>query len=156
MVKERFTCSKSATRELTIVSGLVIFPPRHWNALRPQKAHVSPASPGFALQAATVVTAHAKVRKTESFIVMSSSTLSSVPHSSTRAVLPASDHRELLTLPLAAQRLSISKRTLERLISSGAFPPPVKIGRSSRVPRNDLTRYLDQLCRERGDKIDAS
>lgn len=69
---------------------------------------------------------------------------------------PASDQRDLLTLPSAAQRLSISKRTVERLISSGAFPPPVKIGRSSRVPCGDLSRYLDQLCRERGDKIAAS
>ncbi len=52
--------------------------------------------------------------------------------------------------------MSISKRTLERLISSGAFPSPVKIGRSSRVLRRDLDRYLDQLCRERGDKIEMS
>jgi excisionase family DNA binding protein len=109
------------------------------------------------LQAATVVTAHAKVRKTESFITMRSSVSSSSSfNSSSQASLPASDHRDLLTLPSAAQRLSISKRTLERLISSGAFPQPVKIGRSSRVPRSDLARYLDQLCRERGDKIDAS
>jgi excisionase family DNA binding protein len=108
------------------------------------------------LQAATVVTAYAKVRKTEPFITMRSSVSSSSCPSLSQASLPASDHRDLLTLPLAAQRLSISKRTLERLISSGAFPRPVKIGRSSRVPRNDLARYLDQLCRERGDKIDAS
>jgi excisionase family DNA binding protein len=108
------------------------------------------------LQAATVVTAHAKVRKTESFITMRSSISSSPFPAPTQASMPNSDHRDLLTLTSAAQRLSISKRTLERLISSGAFPPPVKIGRSSRVLRNDLTRYLDQLCRERGDKIDAS
>jgi excisionase family DNA binding protein len=149
-------CSGRATLELTSESELVIFPQRHWNAVRPQKAHVSPAQLGFALQAATVVTAHAKVRKPESFITMRSSVSSSSFKSSSPASLPASDHRDLLTLASAAQRLSISKRTLERLISSGAFPPPVKIGRSSRVPRSDLSRYLDQLCRERGDKIDAS
>lgn len=85
----------------------------------------------------------------------SSVSLSSL-NSASKATTPASDQRDLLTLPSAAQRLSISKRTLERLISGGAFPPPVKIGRSSRVPRSDLARYLDQLCRERGDKIDAS
>ena len=66
------------------------------------------------------------------------------------------EDRDLFTLPRAAHKLSISKRTLERLISSGAFPPPVKIGRSSRVPRNDVANYLDQLCRQRGDKIGAS
>jgi excisionase family DNA binding protein len=81
---------------------------------------------------------------------------SSVSSSVSNPTSLVSDHRELLTLPLAAQRLSISKRTLERLISSGAFPPPVKIGRASRVPRGDLSRYLDQLCRERGDKIETS
>ncbi len=147
---------KSATLELTFSRDWAGFRQRHWNASWAKKAHVSPASPGFALQAATVVTAHAKVRKTESFIVMRSSVLSSVSHPSSQASPPASDHRELLTLPLAAQRLSISKRTLERLISRGAFPPPVKIGRSSRVLCSDLSRYLDQLCRERGDKIQAS
>ncbi len=87
---------------------------------------------------------------------MRSSVLSPSFKSSSPASPPASDHRDLLTLPSAAQRLSISKRTLERLIASGAFPSPVKIGRSSRVPRSDLARYLDQLCRERGDEIDAS
>jgi excisionase family DNA binding protein len=108
------------------------------------------------LQAATVETAQAKVRKTESFITMRSPVSSLSFNSSSHAAPSASAHRDLLTLPSAAQRLSISKRTLERLISSGAFPPPVKIGRSSRVPSSDLARYLDQLCRERGDKIDAS
>ena len=138
------------------MSGLVIFNERHWNALRPQKAHVSPAQLGFALQAATVVTAHAKARKTEPFITMRSSASSSSSYSSSQASPSASDHRDLLTLPSAAHRLSISKRTLERLISSGAFPSPVRIGRSSRIPGDDLSRYLDQLCRERGDKIESS
>jgi len=87
---------------------------------------------------------------------MRSSVSSSSFVSPSQASLPASDHRDLLTLPSAAQRLSISKRTLERLIASGAFPPPVKIGRSSRLLRSDLARYLDLLCRERGDKIEAS
>lgn len=64
--------------------------------------------------------------------------------------------RDLFTLPKAAEKLSISKRTLDRLIASGTFPHPVKIGRSSRVLRGDITRYLDQLCRERGDILGAS
>ncbi len=66
------------------------------------------------------------------------------------------DDRDLFTLPRAAQKLSISKRTLERLIAGGVFPPPVKIGRSSRVAREDIANYLEQLRRERGDKIGAS
>jgi excisionase family DNA binding protein len=63
---------------------------------------------------------------------------------------------ELFTLPRAAQQLSVSKRTLERLIASGAFPSPIKIGRSSRVLRTDLATYLDRLCQQRGDKRGAS
>jgi excisionase family DNA binding protein len=62
----------------------------------------------------------------------------------------------LLTLPHAAETLAISKRTLERLIAKGSFPPPVKIGRASRVPREDIARFLEQLRRERGDKIGPS
>ena len=42
------------------------------------------------------------------------------------------ENRELFTLPRTAAQLSISKRTLERLIASGVFPPPVKIGRMQR------------------------
>ena len=82
-------------------------------------------------------------------------TSSSAIHSAHR-LPPSGDERDLFTLPYAAERLSISKRTLERLIASGAFPQPVKIGRSSRVTRGDVAAYLEKICRERGDKIGAS
>lgn len=55
------------------------------------------------------------------------------------------EERMLLTLPQAARELAISKRTLERLIAAGAFPSPVRIGRSSRIPSTDLTTYLEKL-----------
>lgn len=87
---------------------------------------------------------------------MRSSVSLSASDTVSQSVPATTGDRDLLTLPTAAERLSISKRTLERLIASGAFPHPVKIGRSSRVPRGDITRYLEQLCRERGDKIGAS
>jgi len=51
----------------------------------------------------------------------------------------------LLTLENAANMLSISKRTLERLISAGDFPRPFKLGRSSRVAVDDVNAYLDRL-----------
>jgi excisionase family DNA binding protein len=69
---------------------------------------------------------------------------------------PILETPELFTLPRAALQLSVSKRTLERLIASGEFPSPIKIGRSSRVLRTDIATYLDQLCRERGDQRGAS
>lgn len=66
------------------------------------------------------------------------------------------DERLLLTKNQAAASLAISKRTLDRLISAGTFPPPMKIGRASRVARADIARYLEQLRRERGDKLGTS
>ena len=62
----------------------------------------------------------------------------------------------LLTLNQTALVLAISKRTLERLIAGGVFPVPLKIGRSSRVPRDDIANYLEQLRRQRGDKVGTS
>lgn len=55
----------------------------------------------------------------------------------------------LLTLPQAAHVLAISKRTLERLIASGDFPRPLKIGRSSRVSSQDVESYLNGLHERR-------
>lgn len=68
----------------------------------------------------------------------------------------SAENSTLLTLPRAAEVLAISKRTLERLISKGSFPQPVKIGRASRVPREDIAAFLEKLRRERGDKIGTS
>ncbi len=78
-----------------------------------------------------------------------------VPGSRHPSIYPHED-TSLLTLPRAAETLAISKRTLERLIAKGVFPPPVKIGRASRIPRDDITEFLEQLRRERGDKIGTS
>ena len=62
----------------------------------------------------------------------------------------------LLTLDETAQSLSISKRTLNRLIAGGTFPAPLKIGRASRIAREDIAGYLETLRRERGDKMGTS
>jgi excisionase family DNA binding protein len=62
---------------------------------------------------------------------------------------PLQSRARLLTLEQAAEILAISKRTLERLIVSGEFPRPLKIGRSSRVSSEDLDSYLTQLQQQR-------
>jgi len=62
----------------------------------------------------------------------------------------------LLTLNQAALELAISRRTLSRLIVNGTFPSPLKIGRASRISREDLAAFLEKLCRERGDKLGTS
>ncbi len=51
----------------------------------------------------------------------------------------------LITLEEAAQRLAISRRTLERLIAAGEFPSPFKIGRASRLATADLDAYCAEL-----------
>lgn len=51
----------------------------------------------------------------------------------------------LLTKAEAANLLSISERTLEREISVGRFPKPLKIGRSCRIPASDLNDYVASL-----------
>ena len=87
---------------------------------------------------------------------MTSSTFTPRSERLSTALHEPSEDRDLFTLPQAAQKLAISKRTLERLISGGVFPRPVKIGRASRVMTADISAYLEQLRRQRGDKIGAS
>jgi len=58
----------------------------------------------------------------------------------------------LLSLKEVAQRLGISRRTLERLIAAGDINIPVKVGRCSRLFESDLMEYLTKL-RERRRKI---
>lgn len=52
----------------------------------------------------------------------------------------------LVTIEEAAQRLSLSKRTIHREISLGNFPRPVKIGRASRIPVEALHDYVRRLA----------
>ena len=56
-----------------------------------------------------------------------------------------SEQPQLLSLDDAAKRLSVSRRTIEREISAGRFPRPLKIGRSTRVPLAALQAYIDKL-----------
>lgn len=51
----------------------------------------------------------------------------------------------LLTLQQAADSLAISRRTLEREIQRGRFPPPLKIGGAARVERASVLRYVESL-----------
>lgn len=65
----------------------------------------------------------------------------------TRVDPPSVDR--LLTLGEAAARLSVSTRTLYRLIQDGQFPKPVRVGAGSRFFESDLILYLDRLRRGR-------
>jgi excisionase family DNA binding protein len=62
----------------------------------------------------------------------------------------------LLTYPETARALTISRRTLERMVSGGTFPQPLRVGGSSRFHRDDVANYLEQLRRARGEKLGTS
>lgn len=49
---------------------------------------------------------------------------------------------QMVTLIKASEILSISKRTLQRLIASGKFPRPIKVGATTRVLLSDLEGYI--------------
>ena len=52
---------------------------------------------------------------------------------------------QLISLIVAADRLDISLRALYRLMARGELPPPVKVGRSSKLCESDLSAYLETL-----------
>ncbi len=56
----------------------------------------------------------------------------------------------LIPLSEVARLLSVSVRTIYRLVAEGELPPPLKVGRASRFEAKDVQRYLDKLRRERG------
>ena len=41
--------------------------------------------------------------------------------------------------------MAISRRTLERLVSAGDLPRPLKIGGCSRFRINDITGYIERM-----------
>tara|TARA_B100001094_G_scaffold92408_1_gene88278 strand:+ start:168 stop:389 length:222 start_codon:yes stop_codon:yes gene_type:complete len=51
---------------------------------------------------------------------------------------------QLISKREAASLLSISTRTLDRLISSGDLPQPIKVGKSSRLRLIDITQFIDK------------
>ena len=55
----------------------------------------------------------------------------------------------LMSLSIAAKRLDISLRSLYRLIARREIPPPVKVGRSSKLCQSDLDNYLQTLKAKR-------
>lgn len=59
------------------------------------------------------------------------------------------ERSSLLTIQKVAKSLGVCRRTLEREISRGNFPRPLKVGTASRWPESDLQAYLDRLHQQR-------
>jgi len=55
----------------------------------------------------------------------------------------------LLTLDEVAIQLGISVREVYRIMAEGELPPPVKIGRASRIPESEVAAYIETLKNRR-------
>lgn len=55
----------------------------------------------------------------------------------------------LLTVHETAQQLSLSTRTIWKLVATGDFPQPLRIGGARRWRESDLTRYVERLTAAR-------
>ena len=59
-----------------------------------------------------------------------------------------STENSLLSVPEAARRLGVCRRTLERLIAAKKFPARLKIGRRSLVAASDVGAFVAKLKTE--------
>ena len=59
-----------------------------------------------------------------------------------------SRENSLLSVPEAARRLGVCRRTLERLVAEKKFPPRLKIGRRSLVAASDVETFVANLKTE--------
>lgn len=55
---------------------------------------------------------------------------------------------QLITKKEAASLLSISTRTLDRMISCGDLPQPIKVGGSSRLLLSEITEFINQASKK--------
>ncbi|WP_345783024.1 helix-turn-helix transcriptional regulator [Coraliomargarita parva] len=55
----------------------------------------------------------------------------------------------LLRIEELIERLSISRRSIYRLIADGEFPRPIPIGRAARWCLSDVENYLERLKQQR-------
>ena len=55
------------------------------------------------------------------------------------------DNYKLVSVNDAAKLMAISRRTVERLVSAGDLPSPVKIGKSSRFRIRDIINYIEKM-----------
>ena len=55
------------------------------------------------------------------------------------------DNYKLVSVNDAAKLMAISRRTVERLVSGGDLPRPIKIGSCSRFRIKDITGYIERM-----------
>ena len=55
------------------------------------------------------------------------------------------DDYKLVSVNEVAKLMAISRRTVERLVSGGDLPRPIKIGGCSRFRIKDITSYIERM-----------
>ena len=58
---------------------------------------------------------------------------------------PKNTKERLLSLDEVANRLSLSKRAVYRLIAKGSLSKPVKVGGATRICESDLEQFFNTL-----------
>lgn len=53
----------------------------------------------------------------------------------------------LLRLTEVVSRVGLGKTTIYKMIGSGEFPEPVKIGKASRWPSSEITKWMERGIR---------
>ena len=61
--------------------------------------------------------------------------------------------RRLIKVDEAAHLLGLSVRAVYRLMASGELPPPVKIGKATRIIVAEIDEYIERL-KSRRDQVD--
>ncbi|WP_114240046.1 AlpA family phage regulatory protein [Dyella sp. C9] len=59
----------------------------------------------------------------------------------------------LIRLPDVASLVGICKTAIYKLVKSGSFPPPVKLGRASAWPEAEVIEYITAQRRSRHSRI---
>jgi prophage regulatory protein len=82
---------------------------------------------------------------------LKANTTTSTPTPETTAyAAPGSQSAELRLLPISEvmHRTSLSRSLLYSLVQQRKFPPPVKIGATSRWPSNQIDAWLHELLKQ--------
>jgi prophage regulatory protein len=76
-------------------------------------------------------------------------TLAAVITASEVSTMTYSKTQRLLRLPEVKAKTGLARSTIYRDIQNGSFPRPVKLGRASAWPDNEVREWLAERARER-------
>lgn len=54
--------------------------------------------------------------------------------------------KRLITIQAVQDQIGLKKSSIYKRIQEGTFPPPIKIGRSSRWATDDVEAWIESVC----------